>query len=72
MRQLICHFWEKAQMVCRASGNYGVPFKASRGMTQVSPLSVKLFNLVVDAVACKWLVQLPLEGARDHKEQYLD
>jgi hypothetical protein len=28
MRRLICHFWENAQMVCRPSGKYGVPFKA--------------------------------------------
>ena len=28
MQRLICHFWENAQMVCPASGNYGVPFKA--------------------------------------------
>jgi hypothetical protein len=41
-------------------------------VTQGSPLSTKLFNLVVDAVAHKWLVWLPLEGARDHGEQYLD
>ncbi len=34
---LICHFWDKAQMVCRASGNYGVPFNASPGMIQGSP-----------------------------------
>jgi hypothetical protein len=59
-------------MVYRSLGNYGMPFKAGRGMTQGGPLSRKLFNLVVDAVACKWLVQLPLEGAGDHGEQYLD
>ena len=28
MRRLIHHFWVEAQMVCRASGNYGAPFKA--------------------------------------------
>ncbi len=72
MRWLICHFWDEAQMVCRMSGNYGLPFKASRGMTQGSPLSAKLFNLVVDAVTRKWLVWLPLKGVRDHGEQYLD
>jgi hypothetical protein len=68
MRLLIHHFWDKTQMVCCMSDNYGVPFKARRGMTQGSPLSAKLFNLVVDAAACKWLVRLPLEGMRDHGE----
>jgi hypothetical protein len=51
MRRLIRHFWENAQMLCRASGNYGVPFKAGRGVTQGGPLSGKLFNILVDAVA---------------------
>jgi hypothetical protein len=51
--RLIRHFWDKAQMVCRALGNYGVPVKAGRGMTKGGPLSAKLFNLVVDAVACE-------------------
>ncbi len=66
MQRLICHFWDEAQMVCHASGNYGMPFKAGHGVTQGGPLSSKLFNLVVVAVACEWLVWLPLEGARDH------
>ncbi len=47
MRRLIRHFWDKATNVCRASGNYGTPFKAGRGVTQGGPLSVKLFNVVV-------------------------
>ncbi len=34
MRQLIRHFWDEATNVCRASGNYGAPFKAGRGVTQ--------------------------------------
>ncbi len=31
MFQLICHFWDKATNVCRASGNYCTPFKTGRG-----------------------------------------
>ena len=42
-----------AIMVCHASGNYGTPFKAGPGVTQGSPLSAKLFNILVDAVTCK-------------------
>ncbi len=72
MRRLICQFWDEAQMVCRASGNYGVPFKASQGVTHGVPLSSKLFNLLVDAVAQEWMVWLPLGGATGHGEQYLD
>jgi hypothetical protein len=71
MRRLIHHFWDKAQIVCHALGTYGMPFKASRGMTQGGPLSAKLFNLLVDAVAQEWIVRLLLEGAKGHGEKYL-
>ena len=70
MRQLIRHFWDKAQMVCCASGNYGVPFKAGRGVTQGGPLSAKLFNILVDAVAREWLVRVPQEATKDYEEEY--
>jgi hypothetical protein len=55
MRGLIRHFWDKATNVCRASGNYGTPFKAGRGVTQGGPLSAELFNVLVDAVVMEWL-----------------
>ena len=42
-------------MVCRTSGNYGEPFQAGRGITQGGPLSAKLFNILVDAVAREWM-----------------
>ena len=50
MCRLIRHFWDEANNVCRASGNYGTPFKAGCGVTQGGPLSAKLFNIMVDAV----------------------
>ncbi len=71
MRRLICHFWENVQMVCHASGNYGVPFKAGRRFTQGGPLSAKLFNILVDAVAREWFVRLQREGSTDHDAEYL-
>ena len=58
-------------MVCRASGNYGVPFKAGRGVTQGGPLPAKLFNILVDAVAREWFVRLQQEGSMDHDAEYL-
>jgi hypothetical protein len=45
-------------MVCQASVNYGMPFQAWRGVTQGGPLSAKLFNVLVDAVAREWLREL--------------
>jgi hypothetical protein len=58
MIQLIRTYWRDAIIVCRASGNYGMPFKVGRGMTQGGPLSAKLFNILVDAIACEWLWEL--------------
>lgn len=58
MLTLIRTFWESAEMVCKAKGNYGDPFRAGRGVTQGGPLSPTLFNLLVDAVTREWLVQV--------------
>ena len=67
---LISKFWRNAVLVCRASGNYGLPFQAGRGVTQGGPLSAKLFNILVDAVAREW-VQL-LRDERELKEEAVD
>ena len=54
MLRLIRNLWDKAINVCWAKGNYGRPFQAGRGVTQGGPLSAKLFNILVDAVAREW------------------
>jgi hypothetical protein len=72
MRRLIRHIWDEATNVCRASGNYGTPFKAGRGVTQGGPLSAKLFNVVVDAVVREWLRNLREEMALESEEEELD
>jgi hypothetical protein len=60
------HFWDTAQLVCRAGGNYGEPFSAKRGVTQGGPLSSLMFNVCVNAVVREWLHQmLGEEAARD-------
>jgi hypothetical protein len=38
-------------MVCQASGYYRAPFHAGQGVAQGSPLSAKLLNILVNAVA---------------------
>ncbi len=58
MIRLIQNFWHNAVLVYRASGNYGSPFCAGRGVTQGRPLSTKLFNILVDAVTREWVRQL--------------
>ena len=55
MLRLIKLFWDRAVLVCRASGVYGEPFLAGRGVTQGGPLSPKLFNILVDAIVREWL-----------------
>jgi hypothetical protein len=62
MIRLIQNFWRNAVLVCRASGNYGSPFCAGRGVTQGGPLSAKRFNVLVDAVAREWVRQLQEES----------
>jgi hypothetical protein len=56
--------WHNATMVARASGCYGDPFKAGRGVTQGGPLSPTRFNVVVDAVIRHWL-SIVCEDAMD-------
>jgi hypothetical protein len=48
-------FWEQAQMVCRAGGSFGKPFRAYRGVTQGGLISSLMFNVCVDAVIREWL-----------------
>ncbi len=72
MRRLIRHFWDEATNVCRASGNYGAPFKAGRGVTQGGLLSAKLFNVIVDAVVREWRRLLREEMAPGLEEKELD
>ena len=55
IRTLIKNFWRLAELVCRAGGCYGRPFKAWRGVTQGGMLSPRLFNHIVVAVIQEWL-----------------
>ena len=64
-RHLIRYFWDNSLLVCRASGVYGKPFRAGRGVTQGGPLSPKLFNILVDAIVREWLTLLVGSDAVD-------
>ena len=59
IQRLIQTFWRLSLLVCKAGGCYGRPFLASRGVTQGGPLSPRIFNLMVDAVICEWLLLQP-------------
>ena len=53
--RLIARFWRDAELVCQASGYYGRPFLARRGVTQGGPPSHTLFNLTVNAIVREWV-----------------
>ena len=61
-RRLLRTYWVKSTMVARAGGYYGTGFKGARGVTQGNPLSPTIFNVVVDAVVCHWVI-LSMEEA---------
>jgi hypothetical protein len=67
---LVRNFWKEATMVCRASGNYSEPFQAGRGVTQGGPLSPKLFNILVVAVARECMREL--QGGSELNEAETD
>ena len=52
--RLIARFWRDAELVCRASGYYDIPFRSRRGVTQGGPLSSTIFNLMVNAIVREW------------------
>ena len=54
VRRLIKTCWDNSVLVCKAASCYGLPFKAGRGVTQDSPVSPNIFNLMADAVICEW------------------
>ena len=58
IRRLIQTFWDNAELVCRASGVFGKPFKAYRGVPQGGPVSPRIFNIMVDAIVREWLRQV--------------
>ena len=49
-RKLIQFFWDNAELVCRAGGVFGKPFKARRGVLQGIPVLLRIFNVIVDAI----------------------
>ena len=50
-------------MVARAVVYFGRPFKGYQGVTQGDPLCPTIFNVVVDAVICHWvMVVTPAEA----------
>lgn len=55
MRKLVQFFWDNAELVCRAGGVFGKPFKARQGDPRGGPVSPRIFNVMFDAVVRGWL-----------------
>ena len=49
-RNLLRNYWHRLSMVARAGSYYGTAFLGERGGMQGNPLSITIFNVVVDAV----------------------
>ena len=64
--RLLRTYWDRLNMVARAGGYFGLPFKGYHGVTQGDPLSPTLFNVVVDTVIRHWLtVVAPTEDGME-------
>jgi Reverse transcriptase (RNA-dependent DNA polymerase) len=57
---LLSNFWSKLQLVPRQGGFHRRPIWSERGVTQGDPLSLFIFNIVVDAVVRKLRTRFPL------------
>ena len=48
--RVLFYFWDYVVMVYRAEGVFGAPFRAKRGVVQGGPVSLTIFNVMVDAI----------------------
>ena len=54
-RRILCAYWDRLCMVACAGGYYGGAFKGFQGVTQGYPLSLIIFNVVVNSVVRHWI-----------------
>ena len=67
-RCLLQTYWRWLTMVARAGGYYRTAFQGARGVTQVDPLSLTIFNVVLDVVVRHW-VMVMVEGTEERGER---
>ena len=48
--RILCAYWNRIRIVDHAGGYYGADFKGFQGVTQGDPLSLIIFNEVVNSV----------------------
>ena len=57
-RRILQTYWSRIMMVARAGGYYRTAFQGARRVTQEYPISLTIFNVVVDAVVHNWVTVL--------------
>ena len=62
--KILRHYWDHLSMVARAGHYYETPFKGHQGVTQGSPLSPIIFNIVVYVVIHHCITLVTGEDAR--------
>ena len=60
--RILRYYWDRLSMVARLGRYYGTPFKGHQGVTQGGLISPTIFNMVVNAVICHWVMMLAGEG----------
>ena len=55
MCQLLIQYWNWANIAVRAGGYYRDPLQGYHCVTQGYPLSLRIFNVVVDEIFFPWL-----------------
>ena len=53
--RILWMYWDRLNMVAKAGGYFGRPFKGYQGVTQGDPLPPMIFNGVLDAVIRHWV-----------------
>ena len=53
--RILWTYWDRLNMVAKAGGYFGRPFKGYQGVTQGDPLPPMIFNGVLDAVIRHWV-----------------
>ena len=54
--RILCTYWNRILIVDHAGGYYGADFKGFHGVTQGDPLSLIIFNVVVNSVVRHWIL----------------
>ena len=58
LKRLLQRYWDEQAVVPKSGKLFGRPFRTERGVTKGGPVSLKIFNIVVDAVVREVLLEV--------------